>query len=70
MRVELYHFTVLGLDPRQRTNEVPMSDNRRGVNTLPFQEFHKTIRALLQDIMRLNRDPSVVLFAIVPPTVI
>ena len=68
MWVKLDHFAIVRLDARQRSNKVPMRDNRSGMNTIAPQSFCKHTCAFVQHTLRFDRNPAVIFFALMPPT--
>jgi len=53
-RVKLYHFTVFGFNSGQRTNEVAVGDNCRGMDTFALEKVDEPVRPFQQNLFRLN----------------
>jgi hypothetical protein len=53
-RVEFYHFTVFGLNSCQRSNEITMRDNCRGVDTFALEKVGEPVRPFKQNLFGLN----------------
>ena len=43
-RVKFYHFTVFGFNSGQRTNEVAMGNNCRGMDTFALEKIDEPVR--------------------------
>ena len=68
--IELNYFTVLRLNSCQRPNEVTMRNNCCGMDTFAHDIFGERVCSLHQNIFRLNCNPSVIFFSVMPPTFI
>lgn len=53
-RVEFYYFTVLWFNSCQRTNEVTMRDNCRGVDIFVLEKVDEPVSPFLQNLFGLN----------------